>query len=189
MGERFPALSYARQLLRMPKLLGGLKFLGQVYAAEALVQLGCMTEALQHFNADSVTDITTSIPTARLQHSDHLETSQFDRPASRPTSALSEPSVLQFPSSVAGARAVMLFNLASAYCLQKEVEKARKVLQQTATLFGEIPSQVVLLSAYIELMSGNTSTALLIIKKHQPFPANMADKRKTRKSTYLAQRQ
>ena len=44
--------------------------------------------------------------------------------------ALSEPSVLQFPSSVAGARAVMLFNLASVYCLQKEVEKARKVLQQ-----------------------------------------------------------
>ena len=36
---------------------------------------------------------------------------------------------------------------------------------------------------------GNTSTALLIIKKHQPFPANMADKRKTRKSTYLPQRQ
>lgn len=44
--------------------------------------------------------------------------------------ALSEPSVLQFPSSVAGARAVMLFNLASIYCLQREVEKARKVLQQ-----------------------------------------------------------
>ena len=65
LGDPLPALSYARQLLRMPKLLGGLKFLGQVYAAEALVQLGSMTEALQHFNADSMADVNTSIPTAR----------------------------------------------------------------------------------------------------------------------------
>ena len=56
LGDPLPALSYARQLLGMPKLLGGLKFLGQVYAAEALVQLGCMPEALQHLNAESVTD-------------------------------------------------------------------------------------------------------------------------------------
>lgn len=65
LGDPLPALSYARQLLGMPKLLGGLKFLGQVYAAEALVQLGYMPEALQHLNADSATDITTSIPSAR----------------------------------------------------------------------------------------------------------------------------
>jgi len=42
---------------------------------------------------------------------------------------------------------------------------------------------------YLSFPLGNTSTALLIIKKHQPFPANMADKRKVKKSTYLAQRQ
>ena len=65
LGDPLPALSYARQLLGMPKLLGGLKFLGQVYAAEALVQLGYMAEALRHLNADSATDITTSIPSAR----------------------------------------------------------------------------------------------------------------------------
>jgi len=65
LGDPVPALSYARQLLAMPKLLGGLKFLGQIYAAEALVQLGRVLEALQHLTPDSVGDITTSLPTAR----------------------------------------------------------------------------------------------------------------------------
>jgi len=65
LGDPVPALSYARQLLAMPKLLGGLKFLGQIYAAEALVQLGRVLEALQHLTPDSVGDITTSLPATR----------------------------------------------------------------------------------------------------------------------------
>ena len=65
LGDPVPALSYARQLLAMPKLLGGLKFLGQTYAAEALVQLGRVLEALQLLSPDSVGDITVSLPTAR----------------------------------------------------------------------------------------------------------------------------
>lgn len=35
-----------------------------------------------------------------------------------------------YPSSVSSARAMMLFNLGSAYCLRSEYEKARKCLHQ-----------------------------------------------------------
>lgn len=35
-----------------------------------------------------------------------------------------------YPSSVTSARAMMLFNLGSAYCLRSEYEKARKCLHQ-----------------------------------------------------------
>lgn len=35
-----------------------------------------------------------------------------------------------YPSSVSSARAMMLFNLGSAYCLRSEYEKARKCLNQ-----------------------------------------------------------
>lgn len=37
---------------------------------------------------------------------------------------------LCYPSSVTSARAMMLFNLGSAYCLRSEYEKARKCLHQ-----------------------------------------------------------
>lgn len=37
---------------------------------------------------------------------------------------------LCYPSSVTSARAMMLFNLGSAYCLRSEYDKARKCLHQ-----------------------------------------------------------
>lgn len=39
-----------------------------------------------------------------------------------------------YPSSVTSARAMMLFNLGSAYCLRSEYEKARRCLHQVAVI-------------------------------------------------------
>lgn len=39
-----------------------------------------------------------------------------------------------YPSSVTSARAMMLFNLGSAYCLRSEYEKARKCLNQVGVV-------------------------------------------------------
>lgn len=48
---------------------------------------------------------------------------------------------LCYPSSVTSARAMMLFNLGSAYCLRSEYDKARKCLTQVtmATLCNSCP--------------------------------------------------
>ncbi len=51
------ALSYSSQLLDSPKLPGGLRFLGQLYASEALVHLGRVQESLQYLTPDSIGDI------------------------------------------------------------------------------------------------------------------------------------
>lgn len=56
------ARAHCQQLLEVPRLPGGLRFLGQLYMAEALVHLGRVQEALQYLNPDSVGDITTSLP-------------------------------------------------------------------------------------------------------------------------------
>lgn len=67
-----------------------------------------------------------------LQHGSPLDVSPSRLIPTFFPAALSEPSVLQFPDSVTSARAVMLFNLASVYCLKGEIEKARKFLQQVS---------------------------------------------------------
>ena len=80
-------------------------------------------------------------------------------PPPPPSAALAEDDVLAFPKTLQTARAVMLFNLASVFCLRRETDKARKALQQAASLFtGRPPRQVILLSAYIELVSGESQT-------------------------------
>lgn len=45
-----------------------------------------------------------------------------------------------YPSSVSSARAMMLFNLGSAYCLRSEYEKARKCLNQVGVVKQLHPS-------------------------------------------------
>ena len=82
-----------------------------------------------------------------------------------------------FPTNVAAARMAVFMNLCSVYCIKKEYDKAKKALQQVRTSCGEprsavhrngaptqaillsedkssLPPQAVLLSAYIEIMTG-----------------------------------
>lgn len=46
---------------------------------------------------------------------------------------------LCYPSSVTSARAMMLFNLGSAYCLRSEYDKARKCLHQVTMTTATLP--------------------------------------------------
>lgn len=137
------------------------------------------------------------------QHSDHTETSQFDRPAWRPTCKLPAPAVhctLPHASSFLPSPSPLFYTyscLVGAECspvseqcgwctCSDALQPGQHLLSperggesqegaaaglwlvlmagvslnsliaylQATTLFGETPSQVVLLSAYIELMSG-----------------------------------
>ena len=60
-------------------------------------------------------------------------------------------------------RAVVLINIASVCCVRKEMEKARKALQQACTCLplpqrnGPLHAKAILLSAYIELHTGRLS--------------------------------
>lgn len=166
LGDNLMALSHSEKLLHQPKLSGSLKFLGHLYAAEALISMDRISDAIAHLNPDNVTDVSLGVsPSEQDQGADKGDLEPVE------TSGKQTP--LCYPSTVNSARAMMLFNLGSAYCLRSEYEKARKCLHQAASMVNtkEIPPEAILLGVYLELQNGNTQLALQIIKRNQLLPS------------------
>ncbi|XP_033836624.1 CCR4-NOT transcription complex subunit 10 isoform X4 [Periophthalmus magnuspinnatus] len=164
LGDNLMSLNHAEKLLHQPKVSGSLKFLGHLYAAEALISLDRISDAISHLNPEHVIDVSMGVCTSdQEQGSD-----KGDEPGES-----WKQTPLCYPSSVASARAMVLFNLGSAYCLRSEYEKARKCLHQAASMLNtkEIPPEAILLGVYLELQNGNTQLALQIIKRNQLLPS------------------
>ncbi|XP_062395604.1 CCR4-NOT transcription complex subunit 10 isoform X1 [Sardina pilchardus] len=166
LGDNLMALSHSEKLLYQPKLSGSLKFLGHLYAAEALISLDRISDAIAHLNPENVTDVSLGVsPSEQDQGTDKGDL--------EPVESSGKQTPLCYPSTVTSARAMMLFNLGSAYCLRSEYEKARKCLHQAASMVNtkEIPPEAILLGVYLELQNGNTQLALQIIKRNQLLPS------------------
>uniref|UniRef100_A0A2K5EIE0 CCR4-NOT transcription complex subunit 10 n=1 Tax=Aotus nancymaae TaxID=37293 RepID=A0A2K5EIE0_AOTNA len=129
LGDNLMALNHADKLLQQPKLSGSLKFLGHLYAAEALISLDRISDAITHLNPENVTDVSLGISSNEQdQGSDKGENEAMESSGKRVPQC--------YPSSVSSARTVMLFNLGSAYCLRSEYDKARKCLHQVSPESG-----------------------------------------------------
>ncbi|XP_076004653.1 CCR4-NOT transcription complex subunit 10 isoform X2 [Genypterus blacodes] len=165
LGDNLMALNHAEKLLLQTKVSGSLKFLGYLYAAEALISLDRISDAITHLNPENVTDVSVGVLTS--------EQDQGSDKGDEPVESWKQ-TPLCYPSSVTSARAMMLFNLGSAYCLRSEYDKARKCLQQAASMVNtkEIPPEAILLGVYLELQNGNTQLALQIIKRNQLLPSS-----------------
>ncbi|MBN3273549.1 CNO10 protein, partial [Polyodon spathula] len=166
LGDNLLALNHAEKLLQQLKLSGSLKFLGHLYAAEALISLDRIADAISHLNPENVTDVSLGI-------SSNEQDQGSDKGENDPVESSGKQTPLCYPNSVTSARAMMLFNLGSAYCLRSEYEKARKCLHQAASMVQtkEIPPEAILLAVYLELQNGNTQLALQIIKRNQLLPS------------------
>ncbi|KAM3614225.1 uncharacterized protein V6R79_011436 [Siganus canaliculatus] len=164
LGDNLMALNHAEKLLHQPKVSGSLKFLGHLYAAEALISLDRISDAIAHLNPDNVSDVSMGVLTS--------EQDQGSDRGDEPGESSGKQTPMCYPSSVSSARAMMLFNLGSAYCLRSEYDKARKCLNQAASMVNtrEIPPEAILLGVYLELQNGNTQLALQIIKRNQLLP-------------------
>uniref|UniRef100_A0A8C5NVH9 CCR4-NOT transcription complex subunit 10 n=1 Tax=Jaculus jaculus TaxID=51337 RepID=A0A8C5NVH9_JACJA len=166
LGDNLMALNHAEKLLQQPKLSGSLKFLGHLYAAEALISLDRISDAITHLNPENVTDVSLGVSSNEQdQGSDKGDNEAMESSGKRAPQC--------YPSSVSSARTVMLFNLGSAHCLRSEYDKARKCLHQAASMIHpkEVPPEAILLAVYLELQNGNTQLALQIIKRNQLLPA------------------
>uniref|UniRef100_A0A1A8QU02 CCR4-NOT transcription complex subunit 10 n=4 Tax=Nothobranchius TaxID=28779 RepID=A0A1A8QU02_9TELE len=177
LGDNLMALNHAEKLLHQTKASGSFKFLGHLYAAEALISLDKISDAIAHLNPENVNDVSVGVvPSEQDQGPDKGED---------PVEPSGKKTPLCYPSSVTSARAMMLFNLGSAYCLRSEYDKARKCLHQAASMMNtkEIPPEAILLGVYLELQNGNTQLALQIIKRNQLLPSTIhmisPDSRKT----------
>uniref|UniRef100_A0A671MHK6 CCR4-NOT transcription complex subunit 10 n=1 Tax=Sinocyclocheilus anshuiensis TaxID=1608454 RepID=A0A671MHK6_9TELE len=123
LGDNLMALNHAEKLLHQTKLSGSLKFLGHLYAAEALISLDRISDAIAHLNPENVTDVSLGVSSSEQDQGS-------DKGDLEPVESSGKQTPLCYPSSVSSARATMLFNLGSAYCLRSEYEKARKCLHQ-----------------------------------------------------------
>uniref|UniRef100_A0A3B3QRT0 CCR4-NOT transcription complex subunit 10 n=1 Tax=Paramormyrops kingsleyae TaxID=1676925 RepID=A0A3B3QRT0_9TELE len=149
--------------------LENLRFLGHLYAAEALISMDRISDAITHLNPENVSDVFLGVSSSEQdQGSDRGDVEQLE------SSGKQTP--LCYPSTVNSARAMMLFNLGSAYCLRSEYDKARRCLHQAASMVQtkEIPPEAILLAVYLELQNGNTELALQIIRRNQLLPPGKA---------------
>ncbi|KAM7382356.1 hypothetical protein PAMP_002088 [Pampus punctatissimus] len=151
LGDNLMALNHAEKLLNQTKVSGSLKFLGHLYAAEALISLDRISDAIAHLNPENVSDVSMGVLTS--------EQDQGSDKGDEPVESSGKQTPLCYPSSVTSARAMMLFNLGSAYCLRSEYDKARKCLHQAASMVNtkEIPPEAILLGVYLELQNGQRS--------------------------------
>ncbi|XP_042175065.1 CCR4-NOT transcription complex subunit 10 isoform X2 [Oncorhynchus tshawytscha] len=171
LGDNLMALNHAEKLLHQTKLSGSLKFLGHLYAAEALISLDRISEAIGHLNPENVTDVSMGVLSSEQDQGP--DKGDLEPVESWCVGTAGKQTPLCYPSTVSSARAIMLFNLGSAYCLRSEYEKARKCLHQAASMVNtkEIPPEAILLAVYLELQNGNTQLALQIIKRNQLLPS------------------
>ncbi|MED6255140.1 CCR4-NOT transcription complex subunit 10 [Ataeniobius toweri] len=147
LGDNLMALHHAEKLLHQTKVSGSLKFLGHLYAAEALISLDRISDAITHLNPENISDVSSGVLSS--------EQDQGHEKGDEPIEPSAKKIPLCYPSSVTTARAMMLFNLGSAYCLRSEYDKARKCLHQAASVMDskEIPPEAILLGVYLELQN------------------------------------
>nr|CAH0105268.1 unnamed protein product [Daphnia galeata] len=154
LGDYLTSLYKAEELLTQPHLSGNHKLLGHLYAAESLVLLNRINEAVPHLHPENVTKLSNFSPS-------ESETTQYLPHTSD-----------WFPLSTQTAKVVLQYNLSTVYAMRGEYEKAGELVRQlwnASKSHGiDVPIQVVTLALYVELQLGRTEIARNIIKQHCP---------------------
>lgn len=151
LGDYILALEYAQSLLTQPKLSGAHRLLANLYAAEALVLLDKIPDALEHLNPENVTDIS-------LESCIKGESSTKTNPPSK-----------WFPTNLDSAHAVMQYNIAVCKTLRGQLDQAAALLKQIWQGRGptcKVPALIIMLVLYIELQLGHADVARSLIKQY-----------------------
>ncbi|XP_076034064.1 CCR4-NOT transcription complex subunit 10 isoform X2 [Oratosquilla oratoria] len=138
-----------------PKIPGVYKLLGHLYAGEALICLGRVSEAMTHLDPRHVGEIslTPSSTPPPIQDT-----------SSSPTSSYNQG---WYPGKTSAALQVMRYNLSVAYTLRGELDKANNLLKEVWNeRSGNVPAQVIMLAMYIQLQMGHADVMKNMVKKH-----------------------
>ncbi|XP_032225429.2 CCR4-NOT transcription complex subunit 10 isoform X2 [Nematostella vectensis] len=159
LGDNVTALGHAKNLLSQSGLPGSLKFVGHLYAAEALIKLNRISEATIHLAPENVIDM-------NVYPQPHATTGNPEKEKDSKPHCCEK---VDFPQCVSEGRTTLLVNLASTYCLRNEVDKAKRCLSQACSMCPPdwCMARIVLVAVYVELLSGNICGALQTIKKNQ----------------------
>ncbi|KAH9489763.1 CCR4-NOT transcription complex subunit 10 [Bulinus truncatus] len=152
--EYYKALVHSTNLLRQPNLTAAQRYLGHMYKGEALVTLDRIADAIDELNPEKVSDVSTNLP----------ETSDKEQEA---LAENKNASVKWSPDNVPVAKGLMLYNLAVAYAMRTDYDKALKALTEASEKVGSpIPVQMFYLKLYLDLKQGNKKAAISVINEH-----------------------
>ncbi|XP_039276583.1 CCR4-NOT transcription complex subunit 10-like [Nilaparvata lugens] len=138
------------KLFRLVDLLFDLnhiaRFLGHVYAGEALILLDRIQEAIDHLNPERCPDMNAA-------------------------AAATRPLRPWCPQTTDTARSVLQYNLAVALVVSGRYEKAGDLLKQVWQSTGggsknNVPIHVIALAMYVELLLGHADVARTIVKQN-----------------------
>ncbi|XP_026830307.1 CCR4-NOT transcription complex subunit 10 isoform X3 [Ooceraea biroi] len=148
LGDYILAFEHAKSLLSLNKLPGAYKMLGNLYAAESLIYMDKISEALEYLKPENLQDLNTFTPISEIQEKDKEKAEEI---VTRPIKKA------WYPTTVSTATAILRYNLAVAYAIQGELEKSGETLKQvwmSKEPNCDIPIQVIMLALYIELQLG-----------------------------------
>ncbi|XP_017785231.1 PREDICTED: CCR4-NOT transcription complex subunit 10 [Nicrophorus vespilloides] len=152
LGDYIVALEHSKELLSQPKLSGAHRMLAHLYAAESLVLLDKLSDALDHLNPENLRDIS------------------LDMDQSAEECAIkSSPPAKWFPNTLNGAMAVMHYNIAVVKTIRGQFDQAQALLKQiwqNRNNESRVPAHIVMLVLYIELQLGHVDVARTIIKQY-----------------------
>ncbi|XP_015376434.1 PREDICTED: CCR4-NOT transcription complex subunit 10-like isoform X2 [Diuraphis noxia] len=147
LGDPVIALKYSQVLLKSEKINKVHKFLGHLYAAEALVLLDKPKEAIDMLKkSNALDDIEPEIH-------EQLKIEEWK------------------PNKQNSAKAVLYYNLAVALTLRGDLDKAGELLKQvwlSKIVHVSVPVHVIILALYIHLQLGQKEIAISLIKQNCP---------------------
>lgn len=161
LGDYVIALEHAKSLLSIDKLPGAYKMLGNLYAAESLIFMDKISEAIEYLKPENILDLNTSVLIPETQDKDKEKLDEV----------ISKPIKMWYPTTVPTGIAVLRYNLAVAYAIRGELDKSGETLRQVWMSKGsdcDIPIHVIMLALYIELQLGHADISRSIIKQHCP---------------------
>ena len=161
LGDYVVALEHARSLLSINKLPGAYRMLGNLYAAESLIFLDKISEAIEYLKPENIQDLNTFVPIPESQDKDKEKIEEV----------ISKPIKTWYPTTVPTGIAILRYNLAVAYAIRGELDKSGETLKQVWMSKGpdcDVPIHVIMLALYIELQLGHADISRSIIKQHCP---------------------
>lgn len=161
LGDYILSLEHAKDLLSFNKLPGAYRLLGNLYAAESLIFMDKISEALEYLKPENLQDLHTFISMPEVQEKDKEKTEEVT----------AKPIKAWYPTTISTGIAVLRYNLAVAYAIRGELDKSGETLKQvwmSKESDCDIPIQVIMLALYIELQLGHADISKSIIKQHCP---------------------
>ena len=153
------ALALANEMIGVAGCPGPLRFLAHLYAAECLIHMRRMSQAIQHLTPDNIGDLSSGSSSRAAPGGDSGDGDAAEASTPAPEQAFTAES----------AKTTMLMNISAAYAIRGSFEACLKCLAQVTASgpTAAVGRKVVLMTIYALLCEGRTADALALLEKNK----------------------